>query len=183
MSSSGEGAPNDAEAEALARATEAFGSEVPGRPRVATQELHPLPDGVELASPWRRLAAWALEFVLFVVTLGVGWCIWAFTLGDSGQTPAKKLLGLRVLLDDQAHSAGLSRMFLMRWFVGALVVPIVALLTLGIILLMPFWSDRNRNLWDKISTCVVVYDPDQRWDGVGEGISAAHRGSGGPWRR
>lgn len=181
MSSSEGSTPNEAKAEAVERVSEAFDVDETGRP--IAQAPEPLPGGVELASPWRRLAAWALEGILFVVTLGVGWAIWAFSLGDSGQTPAKKLLGLRVLLDDQSHSAGLSRMFLMRWFVGALVVPIVATLTLGIILLMPFWSDRNKNLWDKISSCVVVYDPQGQWHGGGEGIAAAHRGTGGPWRQ
>lgn len=183
MDSSEESAPYEAEAEAIERVTEAFGSAAPDRSEVEAQAPHALPAGVKWASPWRRLAAWALEAVLFVVTLGVGWAIWAFSLGDSGQTPAKKLLGLRVLLDDQARSAGLSRMLLMRWFVGALVVPIVAILTLGIILFMPMWSDRNKNLWDKLSSCVVVYDPDQKWDGPSEGSPAAHRGTGGAWRR
>lgn len=180
MESSEESVPHDARAEAVERVSESFDST--GRPEVAVHAPHPLPAGVELASPLRRLAAWALEAVLMVVTLGVGWAIWAFTLGDSGQTPAKKLLGLRVLLDEQDRSAGLSRMFLMRWFVGGLVVPLVTLVTLGIILFMPVWDARNRNLWDRLSSCVVVHDPDGRWEGHGERAPAARRGTGGPWR-
>ena len=41
-------------------------------------------------SPWARLGAYLLEQLLFLVTLGIGWIIWALTLGGKGQTPAKK---------------------------------------------------------------------------------------------
>lgn len=183
MDSSEESVPHDARAEAVERVTESFDDDAAAHARANPAAQHPLPAGVEFASPVRRLAAWALEAVLFVVTLGVGWAVWAFTMGDVGQTPAKKLLGLRVLLDDQHQSAGLSRMFLMRWFVGAILVPLAATLTLGIILFMPFWDRRNRNLWDRISSCVVVHDPDGQWEGHGERVAAAHRSAGGPWRR
>ena len=36
-----------------------------------------LPQGVTLANPWSRLAAFVLEDVLFIATLGIGWIIWA----------------------------------------------------------------------------------------------------------
>ena len=133
-------------------------------PGVRPKGPAPLPEGVHSTSPWMRLVGWILEPILFVVTLGIGWAVWAYALGGGGQTPAKKILKQRVIRVDDAQPATLSRMFLMRWFVGALVVPVVATVTLGIILLMPFWDTQNRNLWDRISSTRVVDDPDNVWD-------------------
>jgi uncharacterized RDD family membrane protein YckC len=175
--------PRTAEAESIDRVTEAFdigSSDVPGTGQRTTPQ--PLPNGVVHAGPWRRLAAWALDVVLFALTLGVGWLIWAYTLESPGQTPAKKILNLRVVLDHQTAAAGLSRMFVMRWFLGGLLVPIAISLTLGVLLFMPFWDPRNRNLWDRLSSCVVVYDADRVWDVAVETRAAAHATGAGPWR-
>ncbi len=50
-----------------------------------------------LASLGARFGAFLLEFVLLVVTLGIGWFIWAMIMWTKGTTPAKNLLGLRVV--------------------------------------------------------------------------------------
>jgi uncharacterized RDD family membrane protein YckC len=42
-----------------------------------------------------RLGAIALDSVLLVVTLGIGWAVWSLILWNEGQTPAKKILKLR----------------------------------------------------------------------------------------
>ena len=61
----------------------------------------PLPGEGSGAQPMRyasfqhRLGAAALDAVLMVVTLGIGWLVWALILWNEGQTPAKKILKLR----------------------------------------------------------------------------------------
>lgn len=122
-----------------------------------------LPANVTFASPWKRLAAYLLDAVLFVVTLYIGWLIWAAVIGGRGQTPGKKLLGLRVIRADNLAVCGLGRMFWARGVLAGLVASIAAVLTLGIVLLMPFWDKRNQNLWDKISSTYVVNDPQDAW--------------------
>ena len=47
------------------------------------------------ASFQHRLGAIALDSVLSVLTLGIGWLIWSFIVWGDGQTPAKKILKLR----------------------------------------------------------------------------------------
>ena len=37
------------------------------------------------------------------------------------------------------------------------------MLTLGVLLFMPFWDKRNQNLWDKVSNTFVVTDPNDAW--------------------
>jgi hypothetical protein len=46
-----------------------------------------------------------------VVTLYIGWIIWAAMIGGEGQTPGKKLLGMRVIGADTVRPVGLGRMF------------------------------------------------------------------------
>ncbi|MEL7158630.1 MAG: RDD family protein [Actinomycetota bacterium] len=115
--------------------------------------------------PMMRLVGLLLEYVLVLITLGVGWLIWAmFTVGK-GQTPAKRVLGQRVISIKNQRPAGFARMFWLRGLLcNGILVPFVASITLGILLLMPFWNKQNRNLWDKFSGTYVVDDPDNAWN-------------------
>lgn len=122
-----------------------------------------LPEGVEPASPWLRLGANLLEGLLAAVTLGIGWLIWAAVIGN-GQTPAKKLLNLRVIGAQTLQPASMTTMIVMRGLVAGIVVQFAVIFTLGIILLMPFWDKRRQNLWDKVSSTYVVTDPSDAWN-------------------
>ena len=84
------------------------GEGVPAQP--IDNEL-PLPAGVTAASPWIRLGAVVLESVLVVVTLGIGWVIWALMIVGRGQTPAKALLNQRVIDTGSLKPVGFARMF------------------------------------------------------------------------
>lgn len=111
-----------------------------------------------VVSPWGRLGAHLLEGLLVLITLGIGWLFWAATLADKGQTPAKKMLGQRVIMDYTGAPASFGRMLFLRGFVAGFVANWAILFTLGIILFMPFWDSKNRNLWDHLSSTRVVYD-------------------------
>lgn len=129
----------------------------------ATPVVDGLPNGVVVASPGARVLCWFLDGVLMSVTLGIGWLIWAGMLVSKGQTPAKKLLNLRVVDIGERRVAGFGTMFFMRGLVAGFVAGIAIPLTLGILLFMPFWDKRKQNLWDKISNTSVVSDPDDAW--------------------
>ncbi len=122
-----------------------------------------LPEGVTLTSPWLRLGCRLLDVFLLNVTLFIGWLIWAALIADSGQTPAKKLLSLRVIDADTLTPAGFGRMLGMRGLLGNLVALVLGPLTLGIIYLMPFWDKRNQTIWEKVSNTYVVDDPYNAW--------------------
>ena len=110
-------------------------------------------------SPWARLGAYLLEQLLALVTLGIGWIIWALTLSGTGQTPAKKLLNQTVVDINTGQPLGLGRMFWVRGLVGGLVASIAIPLTLGILLFMPLWDSNNQNIWDKVSGSYVIPTP------------------------
>ena len=64
---------------------------------------------IVLASRGQRLAGHIFEVALFGLTLGVGWLFWFANVGRGGQTPAKRLLGMRVI-DGEGRPASLRRM-------------------------------------------------------------------------
>ncbi len=122
-----------------------------------------LPAGVVSANPWIRLGSSLLDSLLVGVTLGIGWIIWASMTAGSGQTPAKKLLNLRVIDSASIQPVGIGKMFWMRGVIGGFVASFAIPFTLGILLLMPFWDKRDQNLWDKVSSTYVVSDPNDAW--------------------
>jgi uncharacterized RDD family membrane protein YckC len=111
---------------------------------------------VALAGPWARLGSALLEGLLFLVTLGIGWLVWAATTAGAGQTPAKRLLGHRVIDADTRRPVGLGTMLWIRGVVGGLVALVAIPATIGVLLFMPFWDARRQNLWDKLSHTSVV---------------------------
>ena len=61
-----------------------------------------------VASSWHRIAAYLLESVLAVLTLGIGYLIWLVIVMARGQTPGKQLMGIHVVrLDGSTASWGL----------------------------------------------------------------------------
>lgn len=122
-----------------------------------------LPANVTATTPGVRLISYVVDYFLALITLGIGWAIWAAMLAPKGQTPGKKLMNHRVISVDTIRPVGFANMFWMRGLVGGFVATFATLFTLGIILFMPFWDKRNQNLWDKISGTYVVSDPTDAW--------------------
>jgi len=98
-----------------------------------------------------------------MVTLGIGWMIWAAITAGKGQTPAKQLLKIRVVDATSGTPIGFGRMFFMRGLVAGFVAGFAIFFTLGILLFMPLWDKRNQNIWDKVSGTLVVTDPNNAW--------------------
>ena len=60
---------------------------------------------MRLASLQHRVGAYALDCALAAVTLGIGWIIWSLVVWGQGQTPAKKILKIRVYAADTQRPA------------------------------------------------------------------------------
>src|SRR5919202_7094000 len=67
------------------------------QPMFTAPSAVPLPAGVELSPPMRRLGAHFLDFLLVIVTLFIGWLIWSIVIWKNGQSPAKSILKMRVV--------------------------------------------------------------------------------------
>jgi uncharacterized RDD family membrane protein YckC len=120
-------------------------------------QMYGCPPGVILSSSMKRLGAHLLDGVLCLVTCVIGWLIWSLIIYGRGQSPAKQLLGMRVVIMTAGVRAGWGRMFVREHLVKLLIG-----LFLGWLVLPYFWLlwDRNRQeLWDKMLDTVVVEDP------------------------
>ena len=49
------------------------------------------------ATPQHRLAGYALDLGLMIVTFGIGWFIWSLVVWAQGQTPGKQILKMKVV--------------------------------------------------------------------------------------
>jgi uncharacterized RDD family membrane protein YckC len=114
------------------------------------------------ASFQHRLGAYALDAVLAVVTLGIGWLIWSLIIWGEGQTPAKRILKIRVRHFETGSVATWGHMGV-REFLVPLTVSIAANLTLGIaavawiiIEIVFYFTKNNRTLRDLWVKTVVI---------------------------
>jgi len=105
--------------------------------------------GVTTTSARKRLGAFLLDVVLLVATLGIGYLVWALILYRSGRSPAKQLLGMRVIKLKDDRPAGWWRML---WREIAKLVMLTVLVSAFWIL----WDYDNQELWDKFAETLVV---------------------------
>ena len=115
----------------------------------------------EIVSKMDRFLCYLLEVVLTIVTLFIGWLIWALVivLKNEGQTPAKKLMNQQVLIEETGQPAGAARMIFVRGLAGSIILGIAGQLFVIpalILLLMVFFDDQNRTFWERLSGTIVV---------------------------
>jgi uncharacterized RDD family membrane protein YckC len=114
-----------------------------------------LPEGVVLTSKGRRLLCALLEGVLAIVTLGIGYFIWQFFTYRTGQTPGKKLMGIRVVSLNDGKALPFWMTLLREWIVKGFIGGI----TFGIAYIWILFDAKNQTLYDKVLNTVVVDDP------------------------
>lgn len=98
-----------------------------------------------------------MEAVLIVVTLGVGYIVWALIAFDRGQTPGKQVLGMRVIKLTDGKVARFGTTFL-REFIAKPVISVLSLATAGIVNFWLVWDRDTQQLWDKVVGTIVVND-------------------------
>ena len=121
----------------------------------------PVPDVLPLAGLGRRLAGFALEALLFVLTLGVGWLGWSAYEWRFGRTPAKRLLRMTVVQTGTGQPAGWTAMALREVVYGIGIVGLFGAVTVGL-----GWaigaafalSPSKQAMWDRLAFTSVVSD-------------------------
>ena len=119
------------------------------------------------ATPQHRLAGFALDIGLYIVTFGIGWFIWSLVVWGEGLTPAKQILKMRVVASQTGRKATWGHMavreFLLPLAFGIALIPISAI-TFGLGPLIWFGLDsfwifkqgENRRLTDIMAKTYVV---------------------------
>lgn len=108
---------------------------------------------MEYATPVRRLFANVLDWVLFFLTLVIGYIIWWLIVLGRGQTPGKQLLGIRAIKRD-GDSSGWGNTFVREvvktvahWFVIGFFADVILLL---------IDDEEHRSLSDRVANTVIV---------------------------
>jgi uncharacterized RDD family membrane protein YckC len=115
-----------------------------------------LPNGTQLASHGRRIGAWFLAALLWIVTLWIGYAIWGLITWGSGRTPVQQLLGMRCWNTREAAVASWGTMFLR----GLAMSLLDGIALCGLISFVMFLVNRDRRtLYDHLATVVVLHDP------------------------
>jgi uncharacterized RDD family membrane protein YckC len=119
------------------------------------------------ATRWSRLGAFALDYLIIWLTLGIGWLIWLAIVAPRGQSPGKSLLGLYIVRTN-AEQAPTGYVWLREfgWDAALGIVAVVLLALLGAVassvgeffilwfwLTVVFWAfsffDATWLLWDR----------------------------------
>jgi uncharacterized RDD family membrane protein YckC len=119
-----------------------------------------LPNGTTLATPGRRIGAYFLAIPLFIVTLGIGYIIWGLVLWGRGQTPALKVLKMRVWRPEELKPPGFGYMAL-REIIGRIVDGILSIITAVISFVLMLTGKERKTLHDMVAGTVVLYDPNK----------------------
>jgi uncharacterized RDD family membrane protein YckC len=118
-----------------------------------------LPIGVTFTTAGRRFGQYALDALLFIVTLGIGYLIWSLFIWRRGETPAMQILRIKVVKLDTAVPATWGTMAL-REFVGKyIVMGLISSIFFPawvVLVFMLMWDKNKQELWDKIAGTIVV---------------------------
>lgn len=116
------------------------------------------PGAVVPVSVGTRVGATLLDVLLMIVTLGIGWLIWAVVLLKDSTSPAKKMMGLVIVDVNTGAPATMTQMVLReivgKWVLGS-VTGVVALASF----VMLFVTPNRQAVWDYIGTSTVVRRP------------------------
>ena len=123
--------------------------------------------GLPFATPLHRFGAAILEAALAIVTLGIGWFIWWLVLISKGLTPARQILGLRVVSAKTMMPVSNSQVFL-RGFVVYFLAFSALSSALSLVLFGAGWlftlvsallvfRASRQTLWDQVTGTTVAY--------------------------
>jgi uncharacterized RDD family membrane protein YckC len=110
----------------------------------------------ELASIGRRLGAIALDTIIGILTLYIGWFIWFLIVCGRGQTPGKRIVGIYVAsVHDPERWLSWGPMFLREFVVkGLLFGSVLSLISGGLVWILDYlWA-----LWDSSGYTQTLHD-------------------------
>jgi uncharacterized RDD family membrane protein YckC len=124
-----------------------------------------LPAGTELASVGRRIGAYFLGILLWLVTLVIGYIIWGLIVWSRGQSPALQVLGMRVWRPDAQRPATWGYMAL-RDIIGRIIEGLFAGIVGLISFILMLTGKERKTIHDMVAGSVVLYDPNKVLDRI-----------------
>ena len=123
--------------------------------------------GLLFATPLHRFGAAILEATLAILTLGIGWFVWWLILLGQGLTPARQILGLRIVDVKTMQAVSSSQVFLRGFVVYGLAFSALAS-ALSLVLFGAGWlftlvsallvfRSSHQTLWDQMTGTTVGF--------------------------
>lgn len=120
------------------------------------------------ATPLHRFGAFWLEYALAFVTLGIGWFIWWLILLSKGLTPARHILGLRIVdartMKPVSSGNAFVRGFVVYFLAFSALATALSFILFGagwlfslVSALLVFRSSRQ-TLWDQVTNTTVAFE-------------------------
>lgn len=124
--------------------------------------------GLPFATPLHRFGGALLETALAVVTLGIGWLIWWLILLSKGMTPARSILGLRIVnaqtMLPVSNSQVFVRGFVVYFLAFSALSSALSLVLFGagwlftIISALLVFRSTHQTLWDQVTNTTVAFE-------------------------
>ena len=125
----------------------------------AAQATTAVPEGTVLSSLGKRFGGALLTGVLIVVTLGIGYLIWAAIAYGKGQTPAKQILKMYVIDTETGLPATWGKMFLRGFVIDGVLNSITGGVFSLISTIWIFTNPKRQRLTDLVLKTIVVDAP------------------------
>jgi uncharacterized RDD family membrane protein YckC len=125
----------------------------------AAQATTAVPEGTVLSSLGKRFGGALLTGVLIVVTLGIGYLIWAAIAYGKGQTPAKQILKMYVIDTETGLPATWGKMFVRNVVIDGLLNSITFSVFWLVSSIWIFTNPERQRLTDKMVKTIVVDAP------------------------
>ncbi|MFF3449360.1 RDD family protein [Streptomyces sp. NPDC002667] len=107
-----------------------------------------------------RFLAYLLNLLLMIVTLGIGWLIWAMiTWSTDSANPGQKLMGLSVVKKDTGVRMTWGELFVRNFLLGGVVLGFLSGITLSIVAwvnLFKIFGSEKQTLVDSMAGSVLV---------------------------
>lgn len=107
-----------------------------------------------------RFGAYLLNLLLMVVTLGIGWLVWAMvTWSTDSANPGQKLLGLTIVKKDTGVRLTWGDMFVRNFLLSGVVMGFLSTITVTIVVwvnLFKVFGSEKQSLVDSMAGSVVV---------------------------
>jgi uncharacterized RDD family membrane protein YckC len=131
----------------------------PAAATAAAQATTAVPEGTVLSSLGKRFGGALLTGVLIVVTLGIGYLIWAAIAYGKGQTPAKQILKMYVIDTETGLPATWGKMFVRNVVIDGLLNSITFSVFWLVSSIWIFTNPERQRLTDKMVKTIVVDAP------------------------
>lgn len=119
------------------------------------------------ATPLLRFGSTLLESVLALLTLGIGWFVWWLILLSKGLTPARQILGLRIInartMRPVSNGQVFVRGFVVYFLAFSFISWVLTLMVFGLgfifttVSTLLVFRDSHQTLWDQITNTTVGF--------------------------